>query len=120
MRGGSIEPGIFGPQGALSEGGPNAHLLDTAGRRRSPATLPGFRLAHAVELAHEGVPFMVIRAQRGHSNLGITSVYLQGIDDAEIIETVHAGPAPKAWRVGGPLRPEGGSAMRGSAGRDRQ
>jgi integrase len=30
----------------------------------------------------------------GHSNLGITSVYLQGIDNAEIIETVHARRAP--------------------------
>jgi len=29
-----------------------------------------------------------------HSNLGITSVYLQGIDNAEIIETVHAHRAP--------------------------
>jgi hypothetical protein len=28
------------------------------------------------------------------SNLGITSVYLQGIDDAEIIDTVHARRAP--------------------------
>ena len=28
--------------------------------------------------------------QLGHSNLGITWVYLQGIDNAEIIETVHA------------------------------
>ena len=33
-------------------------------------------------------------AQLGHSNLGITSVYLQGIDNAEIIETVHARRAP--------------------------
>ena len=32
--------------------------------------------------------------QLGHSNLGITSVYLQGIDNAEIIETVHARRAP--------------------------
>ena len=30
----------------------------------------------------------------GHSNLGITSVYLQGIDNDEIIETVHARRAP--------------------------
>jgi hypothetical protein len=29
-----------------------------------------------------------------HSNLGITSVYLQGIDSGEIIETVHARRAP--------------------------
>jgi hypothetical protein len=43
-------------------------------------------------LAREGVPLIVIQRQLGHSNLGITSVYLQGIDNAEIIETVHARP----------------------------
>jgi site-specific recombinase XerD len=52
------------------------------------------RHAHAVERAREGVPLIVIQRQLGHSNLGITSVYLQGIDNAEIIETVHARRAP--------------------------
>jgi site-specific recombinase XerD len=52
------------------------------------------RHAHAVEMAREGVPLVVIQRQLGHSNLGITSVYLQGIDNAEIIDTVHAGRAP--------------------------
>jgi integrase-like protein len=52
------------------------------------------RHAHAVEMAHEGVPLIVIQRQLGHSNLGITSVYLQGIDNAEIIDTVHARRAP--------------------------
>ena len=47
-----------------------------------------------MELAHEGVPLIVIQRQLGHSNLGITSVYLQGIDNAEIIEAVHARRAP--------------------------
>jgi site-specific recombinase XerD len=73
-----------------------AQLRDTAaiagvGRRFTPHQL---RHAHAVELAHEGVPLVVIQRQFGHSNLGITSVYLQGIDNAEIIETVHARRAP--------------------------
>jgi integrase len=53
-----------------------------------------FRHAHAVEMAREGVPLIVIQRQLGHSNLGITSVYLQGIDSGEIIETVHARRAP--------------------------
>jgi integrase/recombinase XerD len=44
-------------------------------------------------MAREGVPLIVIQRQLGHSNLGITSVYLQGID-GEIIETVHARRAP--------------------------
>ena len=56
-------------------------------RRFAPHQL---RHAHAVELAREGVPLIVIQRQLGHSDLGITSVYLQGIDNAEIIETVHA------------------------------
>jgi site-specific recombinase XerD len=55
-------------------------------RRFAPHQL---RHAHAVELAREGVPLIVIQRQLGHSNLGITSAYLQGIDNAEIIETVH-------------------------------
>ena len=60
-------------------------------RRFAPHQL---RHAHAVEMAREGVPLVVIQRQLGHSNLGITSVYLQGIDNAEIIDTVHARPTP--------------------------
>ena len=60
-------------------------------RRFAPHQL---RHAHAVEMAREGVPLIVIQRQLGHSNLGITSVYLQGIDSDEIIETVHARRAP--------------------------
>src|SRR5215210_7322789 len=60
-------------------------------RRFAPHQL---RHAHAVEMAHEGVPLIVIQRQLGHSNLGITSIYLQGIDNAEIIDTVHARHAP--------------------------
>jgi hypothetical protein len=40
-------------------------------------------------MAHEGVPLVVIQRQLGHANLGITSIYLQGIDSSEIISTVH-------------------------------
>ena len=63
----------------------------TGVRRFAPHQL---RHAHAVEMAREGVPLIVIQRQLGHSNLGITSVYLQGIDSGEIIETVHARRAP--------------------------
>ena len=63
-------------------------LLDRAGRRRSPTTLPGFHAGQA--------PGKRVCATRdlGHSNLGTTSAYLQGIDSGEIIETVHARRAP--------------------------
>jgi hypothetical protein len=49
---------------------------------------------HAVEMAREGVPLIVIQRQLGHSNLGITSMDLQGIDSGEIVETVQARRAP--------------------------
>jgi Phage integrase family len=73
-----------------------SHLARTAAaaavrRRFAPHQL---RHAHAVEMAREGVPLIVIQRQLGHSNLGITSIYLQGIDNAEIIETVHSRHAP--------------------------
>ncbi len=66
---------------------------DAAGVRRrfAPHQL---RHAHAVELAHEGVPLVTIQRQLGHCNLGVTSICLQGIDNAEIIDTVHSRPAP--------------------------
>jgi len=57
-------------------------------RRTSFATLTRF------EMAHEGVPLVVIQRQPGHANLGITSVYLQGIDSSAIISTVHGRPSP--------------------------
>jgi site-specific recombinase XerD len=49
------------------------------------------------------VPLIVIQRQLGHSNLGTTSIYLQGIDNEEIIETVHARRAPMI-PVSTPLR----------------
>jgi integrase/recombinase XerD len=55
-------------------------------RRFAPHQL---RHAHASRWPTK-VPLVVIQRQLGHSNLGITSVYLQGIDSAEIIETVHS------------------------------
>ena len=64
-------------------------------RRFAPHQL---RHAHAVEMAREGVPLIVIQRQLGHTNLGITSIYLQGIDNTEIIDTVHARRAPMALR----------------------
>ena len=60
-------------------------------RRFAPHQL---RHAHAVELAREGVGLNVIQRQLGHANLGVTSVYLQGIDSAEVIEAVHSRRPP--------------------------
>jgi site-specific recombinase XerD len=61
-------------------------LAVTAGVRRrfAPHQL---RHAHAVEMAREGIPLTIVQRQLGHANLGITSIYLQGIDNSEIINT---------------------------------
>ncbi len=59
-------------------------VLDSAGRRRSPATMPGYhagrpprntgmRYPADVELAREGVPLNILQRQLGHANLGTTS-----------------------------------------------
>ena len=81
---------------AWSQGAAREQLRHTAAlagvrRRFAPHQL---RHAHAVEMAREGVPLIVIQRQLGHTNLGITSIYLQGIDSAEIIDAVHARRPP--------------------------
>ncbi len=50
-------------------------------------------------MSREGVPLLVIQRQLGHADLAITSVYLRGIDNTEIVHTeivhaVHERPAP--------------------------
>ena len=81
---------------AWSQTGARAELRRLAAaagvrRRFAPHQL---RHAHAVEMAREGVPLPVIQRQLGHAHLGVTSTYLQGIDTAEIINTIHARRAP--------------------------
>ena len=73
-------------------------LADQASVRRrfAPHQL---RHAHAVELAREGVPLNVIQRELGDTNLGdtnlgVTSTYLQGIDNAEMINTIHTRRPP--------------------------
>ena len=69
------------------------HLALTAGVRRrfAPHQL---RHAHAVELLHEGIALPLIQRQLGHSHLSTTGTYLEGINNEEIISTVHARRAP--------------------------
>ncbi len=73
-----------------------AHNCDAPRHAKRAATSCPHQLrhAHAVEIAREQVPLVVIQRQLGHGNLGITSIYLQGIDSSEIIDTVHARQAP--------------------------
>ncbi|HEY2536149.1 MAG TPA: tyrosine-type recombinase/integrase [Solirubrobacteraceae bacterium] len=77
-------------------GRPQAAASHRRGSRCPPRRFAPHQLwhAHAVEMAHEGVPLVVMQRQLGHANLGITSIYLQGIDSSEIISTVHGRPSP--------------------------
>ena len=68
-----------------------AVLASGVRRRVNPHSL---RHALAVELAREGVPVHLIQRQLGHANLGITSVYLQGIGGGEVIDAIGARRAP--------------------------
>ena len=69
----------------------NAAVAAGVRRRFAPHQL---RHAHTVEMSCEGVPLVVIQRQLGHADLGITSSYLRGIDNTEIIHAVHERPAP--------------------------
>jgi site-specific recombinase XerD len=60
-------------------------------RRFAPHQL---RHAHAVELAREGVPIDIIQRQLGHTDLGTTGTYLQGIDPSEILYAVNSRRPP--------------------------
>ena len=60
-------------------------------RRFAPHQL---RHAHAVEMSREGISLIVIQRQLGHADLAITSSYLRGIDNTEIIHAVHDRPEP--------------------------
>lgn len=69
------------------------HAAATAGVRRrfAPHQL---RHAHAVEMSREGISLLVTQRQLGHADLAITSRYLRGIDNTEIIAAVHERSAP--------------------------
>jgi len=76
----------------------NAAIAAGVRRRLAPHQL---RHAHAVEMSREGVPLVVIQRQLGHADLGVTSVYLRGIDNTEIVHAVHERPAPMIPAVNG-------------------
>jgi site-specific recombinase XerD len=64
-------------------------LCHAAGRACGDGFAPHrLRHAHAVEMAREGVLLTVIPRQLGHTNLGITSIYTQGIEITEITEII--------------------------------
>lgn len=78
-------------------------------RRFAPHQLPH---AHAVEMAREGVPLNMIQRQLGHADLGVTSVYLQGIDNTEVISAIRSRQAPVMPASAGLLLYSNGSSAR--------
>jgi site-specific recombinase XerD len=69
----------------------HAALAAGVRRRFAPHQL---RHAHAVEMSREGISLIVIQRQLGHADLAITSRYLRGIDNTEIIQAVYQRPEP--------------------------
>jgi site-specific recombinase XerD len=69
------------------------HAAAAAGVRRrfAPHQL---RHAHAVEMSREGIPLVVIQRQLAHADLAVTSTYLRGIDNTEIIHAVFERSVP--------------------------
>ncbi len=70
------------------------HTAARAAGVRSRFAPHQLRHAHAVEMSRKGVPLLIIQRQPGHADLGITSGYLRGIDNTEIVHAVHERPAP--------------------------
>jgi site-specific recombinase XerD len=69
----------------------DAALAAGVRRRFAPHQL---RHVHAVEMSREGISLLVIQRQLGHADLAITSSYLRGIDNTEIIQAVRQRPEP--------------------------
>jgi len=55
-------------------------------------------------MSREGIPLLVIQRQLGHADLAVTSTYLRGIDNTEIIHAVYERPVPMI-----PVSPGSGS-----------
>jgi hypothetical protein len=89
IRGATLRPALgWHPERASSVD----HAGAAAGVRRRSAPRQ-LRHAHAVEMAHEGIPRVVIQRQLG-PDLGITSICLQGVGSSEILCTVHGRASP--------------------------
>lgn len=70
------------------------HSAALAARGSSPVRAASTPAPHALEMSREGIPLLVIQRQLGGADLRITSAYLRGIDNTEIIRAVHERPAP--------------------------
>jgi site-specific recombinase XerD len=79
----------------LARGDPRAtSSRGPGGRCSAQICAHQLRHAHAVEMSREGISLIVIKRQLQHADLAITSRYLRGIDNTEIIQAVHDRPEP--------------------------
>jgi hypothetical protein len=81
------------PDGAHAVGAPLRSATPTSAPR--PPRIQSQRQSE-VDKVHGGIHGLALpyHPHIQHTNLGITSIYLQGIDNTEIIDTVNARRAP--------------------------
>ena len=86
---------LSGPRVRTSTSDLKRHAQHTADLRSAPTATPARALPparnrpqHRSPAEHQHHPHIQ------HANLGVTSIYLQGIDQSEIIDTVYRRPAP--------------------------
>jgi hypothetical protein len=73
---------------------PGAIGRGLASAPRSSSWATGDLRACEVEMSREGISLIVIQRELGHADLAITSRYLRGIDNTEIIQAVYQRPEP--------------------------
>ena len=59
-----------------------------------------FRHAHAVDSVREEINIVHLSRQLGHTNLAVTTTYVQGISPAEVVNTYGGREAPKVKALG--------------------
>jgi hypothetical protein len=73
--------------------------LDAAGHRRSPATMPDYHQGRPPR--NKGMRYPADPPPGSPTIIPGASIYLQGIDSSEIIDTVHARPASTISAIAG-------------------
>lgn len=95
---GTVFPVVLGASIGKQWSAPGArqalhHAAVRSGVRRR-INYHGFRHAHAVEVAREGVPIHLIQRQLGHASLAVTAVYLASVGNGEVLDAIGARRAP--------------------------
>lgn len=85
------------PGGPMNTAYAREMVRELAKRAEVPRRVAPHQLRHAcaVFMARNNVPMHLIQRQLGHSNLGTTATYLQGIAPFEVVLAMTALPAPE-------------------------